>query len=459
LTGCSELHCIANAKFIVAAVEHCEYGSAFIQFLKRLNDKRRIGNLFFDEVDQLLHGNKPDYRPCLSSFWSFRSRLISIGIQMPLVGLTATLRQCDVSKLSELISGIPNSLMPVFRRSCFRPSITFEMLWANSDSDAQQLCRDTSLAHAASVGKTIVFATSLHEVNSLAADMKCQAIISGVEFDVERFDASKIIAASSCAGHGLDLRAISLVSILGVPFDAETCVQWAGRIREFGAVKIFLNERRVNSIAKLQDRRGELARVFLEKKGMDPHQACCNLIDCETGSSSQQQTQAVVKNVQISALNLEPVVDLKYHLLAFISSIPTECCKVCYILGDRSGNFCGVVCRKFSGLCIKCFDRHSSRDCTRPRFTMPGRGLCYKCFLPFEKGIGPDLHSGYIGAHCTSPMCDVLPRVAAILFHSKSIFIPQRLHGDFQAFVAWVAAVEKDSGLYGILKLLKALVP
>jgi hypothetical protein len=55
-------------------------------------------------------------------------------------------------------------------------------------------------------------------------------------------------------------------------------------------------------------------------------------------------------------------------------------------------------------------------------------------------------------------MCDVLPRVAAILFHSKSIYIPQSLHGDFQAFLSWAAAVDKDSGLCGILKLLKALM-
>jgi hypothetical protein len=494
LNECSELHCIANAKFIVVAIEHCEYNSAFIHFLQRFNTQRRIGRLFFDEIDQLLHAESPDYRRCLSTFWSFRSRLISMGIQVPLVGLTATLRQCDVSNLRELITGIPG-MMPVFRRSCFRSSISFEMVWTDSDPKAQQLCSDASSAHAEIVGRrdtTIVFATNLNAVQSLAAAMNCQAVTSGVLLDAAIFEKSRVIAASSCAGHGLHITDVTMVSVLGVPFDAETLLQWAGRIRESGSVKIFLNEKHVTSLSRRQDRRGELARVFLQNKGLDPQQACCSLIDCckDAGSSmlaafstqEHQKASAQMRHVETSAggtgpesnntqqtqigtiasiLNIDNVIDLKYQILSFLSSIPASSCKVCHLLGDRTGgNSCGDVCRKFSGLCIRCFGRHSYRDCKKPRFAMPVRGLCYKCFLPFEKGIGPDMHAGRdIGARCTTSMCDILPRLAAILFYSNSVHIPQTLHGDFQGFLSWAGSVDKKSGVPGILKLLKALMP
>jgi hypothetical protein len=493
LIECSELHCIANAKFIVVAVEHCEYNSQFIQFLQRLNAKRRIGRIFFDEIHQLLQASSPNYRRCLSTFWSFRCRLFSMGIQAPLVGLTATLRQCDVSNLHEFIVGTPGT-MPVFRRSCFRPSITFEMVWTDSDSGAQQLCTDASLEHAGMVGrrdKTIVFATNLNTVQSLAAAMNCQAVTSGIQLDFALFEKSRVIAASSCAGHGLDIGDVTMISVLGPPFDAETLLQWAGRIRESGLVKIFLNEKLVISLSRRQDRRGELSRALLANKGKDPQRACCSLIDCskDAGYSmlaaistqehikdgAQKQVPMLAQRVGLefestqqkhvgtiaSGLHINNVVDMKYEILAFLSSIPASSCKVCYLVGDRTGgSSCGVICRKFSGLCIRCFGRHSFRDCKNPRFSIPVTGLCYKCLLPFEKGIGPDMHSGRpIGSQCTTSMCDILPRVAAILFHSKSVHIPQHLHEDFQEFLSWAGSVDKTSGVFGILKLLKALMP
>ena len=456
LQGCSETHCIQNAQIIVVAIEHCEYNSAFVQFLRRLDQKQHIGRIFVDEVHHLLQADNPEFRKCLGNFWSFRSRLVDLSITAPIVGLTATLRQCDVQKLCSLFTGILRQ-MPIFRRSCYRESITMEIIWASNDLEVEQKCSQTSLNDAQTTGKTIVFATSLDAVNALARAMKCQAVTSGIPLDVAEFETNRLFAASSCAGHGLDLKAIKVVAISGVPFDVETLLQWAGRIRESGHVKIYLNEKLVTALSRSDDRRGELARVFLEHKGKrnDLQKECCQLIDgCEEVALTQQ-TQAVQSSL---VFDLQDVVKIKINLLACIASVPSGCCKVCFILGDRSGSECGYVCRKFAGICVRCFQKHSLKDCKNGRFQMPGKSLCYKCFLPFGKGIGPDMHPGDIGGQCSTSMCDVLPRVAFILFYSRSALIPSKLHGDLRMFSIWLSTMDSDTRLFGILKLLKAIM-
>jgi superfamily II DNA helicase RecQ len=245
--SCSEEYCIQNAKKIVVAIEHCEYNSAFIYFLTRLNERRRITKFFVDEVHHLLQAGNPEFRRCLGNFWTFRSRLVELNIRAQVVGLTATLRNCDVEQLCKLMTGISRQ-MPIFRRSCYRSSITMELIWAHGDAEAQKKCVESSLMDA-QIGKTIVFSTTLNIVNSVASELRCQAVTSGISLDAAAFEATNLISASSCAGHGLDLKDIMIVAILGVPFDVETLLQWAGRIRKTGKVKIFLNETtRVNRV-------------------------------------------------------------------------------------------------------------------------------------------------------------------------------------------------------------------
>ena len=477
--SCSEEYCIQNAKKIVVAIEHCEYNSAFIYFLTRLNERRRITKFFVDEVHHLLQAGNPEFRRCLGNFWTFRSRLVELNIRAQVVGLTATLRNCDVQLLCQLLTGIFQP-MPIFRRSCYRSSITMELIWAHGDAEAQKKCVESSLMDA-QIGKTIVFSTTLNIVNSVASELRCQAVTSGISLDAAAFEATNLISASSCAGHGLDLKDIMIVAILGVPFDVETLLQWAGRIRKTGKVKIFLNETLVKALSRRQDRRGELARVFLEnkEKGTDLQRECCDLIDhCGQVRSSpiqgfEEQSYAASlvtvleksgrDNTQSSkepslVFGLKDVVNLKHQLLAFMASIPSDYCSVCYILGVRSGSECGTTCRKFAGICIRCFQKHSYKDCKNNRFAMPGNSLCYKCFLPFQKGIGPDLHPCEIGPHCTTSMCDVLPRVVFILYHSNSVHIPSNLHGCCHKFLEWLATMDRQSGLFGILTLLKQVM-
>lgn len=546
LSTCSEAHCFANARIIVVAIEHCEYNSPFVHFLKRLHGTKRIGRLFFDEVHQLLQADKPDFRPCLGKFWAFRSGLAQMQIHAPLVGLTATLRQTDEQELCQLLTGISQT-MPVFRRSCYRPNITMEIIWADNDVDAEKLCTESSKEDAQTVGKTMVFGTTLDAVYRMAAKMGCQAVTSGIPLDVDSFTKTKLIVASSCAGHGLDDKDVKNVSINGVPFDAETLIQWAGRIRLSGCVKLFLNKKLVLALSGRDGRRAELARIFVKNqhKVGDLQRECCQSIDyceddkvmpshstviecnlltstpaasafllsqvseekritdpvtrspgnlsfmsqvsCERRNAelvtrspgtlslmsqvSEKRKEAYIspqlhvekstQEKQVSSVvlfGLQDVADIKQRLLAFIASIPVGCCKICYILGIRSGSTCGLVCRKFSGICIRCFQKHSFQDCKNARFSMPGKALCYKCFLPFEKGIGPDMHSGDIGAHCSTPMCDVMSRVAIILFYSNSIHIPSSLHGHFPQFLTWLGTMDKGTGFHGILKLMKSLM-
>ena len=89
------------------------------------------------------------------------------------------------------------------------------------------------------------------------------------------------MVASSCAGHGLDMKDIYAVYILGVPFDVETLLQWAGRIRQSGFVKLFLNKRMVVSLSRRDDRRGELAKVLVEAEEHSLQEACCSVLDQE----------------------------------------------------------------------------------------------------------------------------------------------------------------------------------
>jgi hypothetical protein len=279
LVDCSDARCIAQASFIVTAIEHCEYNSAFIQFIKEINERRGISKIFVDEVHHLLEADKADFRPCLGAFWTFRNRLKTEGIHALVVGLTATLRSIDIPRLTELISG-SHGTMPNFRRSCYRSSIQFQVGWTQSDSDAQEMCIKETLA-LDEKGKVIVFGTTIDIVTLLAQRMDCQAVTSGVSIDFGRFDKKRITVASSCAGHGLDMKDIYAVNILGVPFDAETLLQWAGRIRKSGFVKLFLNRRLVASLSRRNDRRGELAKVIVEAAENNIQDACCRLLDGE----------------------------------------------------------------------------------------------------------------------------------------------------------------------------------
>ena len=279
LVDCSDARCIAQASFIVTAIEHCEYNSAFIQFIKEINESRGISKIFVDEVHHLLEADKADFRPRLGAFWTFRNRLKAVGVHALVVGLTATLRSIDIPRLTELISG-SHGTMPNFRRSCYRSSVQFQVGWTQSDSDAQEMCIKETLA-LDEKGKVIVFGTTIDIVTLLAQRMDCQAVTSGVSIDFGRFDKKRIIVASSCAGHGLDMKDIYAVNILGVPFDAETLLQWAGRIRKSGFVKLFLNRRLVASLSRRNDRRGELAKVIVEAAENNIQDACCRLLDGE----------------------------------------------------------------------------------------------------------------------------------------------------------------------------------
>jgi hypothetical protein len=154
------------------------------------------------------------------------------------------------------------------------------------DSDAQELCIKESLS-LTEKGNVLVFATTVDIVNLLGQRMECQAVTSGIAIDFDRFDKKKIMVASSCAGHGLDLKDIYAVNILGVPFDAETLIQWAGRIRKSGFVKLYLNRRLVESLSRRDDRRGELAKVLVNTGGTNLQEACCRIIDEESELKEQ----------------------------------------------------------------------------------------------------------------------------------------------------------------------------
>jgi hypothetical protein len=50
-----------------------------------------------------------------------------------------------------------------------------------------------------------------------------------------------------------------------------------------------------------------------------------------------------------AAGDLEQLFGLKVRINSFFASIPDQCCKVCYLLGERKPSSCGAVCNKFAG--------------------------------------------------------------------------------------------------------------
>jgi hypothetical protein len=88
------------------------------------------------------------------------------------------------------------------------------------------------------------------------------------------------------------MKDIYAANILGVPFDAETLLQWAGRIRKSGFVKLFLNRRLVVSLSTRIDRRGELAKTLLEAAENNIQEICCRLLDgeCELKDQGMEVT-------------------------------------------------------------------------------------------------------------------------------------------------------------------------
>lgn len=82
-----------------------------------------------------------------------------------------------------------------------------------------------------------------------------------------------------------------------------------------------------------------------------------------TGVTSTQQTQEKatlpghhriaqgrLTAVNCTVVDLDKLFDLKVRINSFFASIPEQCCKVCYILGERTTSACGAVCKKFSGV-------------------------------------------------------------------------------------------------------------
>jgi hypothetical protein len=50
--------------------------------------------------------------------------------------------------------------------------------------------------------------------------------------------------------------------------------------------------------------------------------------------------------------HLDRLFGLKVKIHSFFASIPDQCCKVCYMLGERTTSTCGSVCRKFAGIIL-----------------------------------------------------------------------------------------------------------
>jgi hypothetical protein len=53
-----------------------------------------------------------------------------------------------------------------------------------------------------------------------------------------------------------------------------------------------------------------------------------------------------------AVVELEQLFDLKVRIKSFFASIPDQCCKVCYMLGERKTSACGAVCKKFAGVIL-----------------------------------------------------------------------------------------------------------
>ena len=52
--------------------------------------------------------------------------------------------------------------------------------------------------------------------------------------------AANVLVGTACAGTGVDIGSVALVVVVGLPFNIEVLLQWAGRLRNDGTIVVIV---------------------------------------------------------------------------------------------------------------------------------------------------------------------------------------------------------------------------
>ena len=63
--------------------------------------------------------------------------------------------------------------------------------------------------------------------------------------------AADILVGTACAGTGLDIGAVALVLVLGLPYTTELLLQWAGRLRADGTIVVIVPRTHMHQATEL----------------------------------------------------------------------------------------------------------------------------------------------------------------------------------------------------------------
>ena len=176
---------IATARF---AVIPYEAATEVHGFLSALNENRRLGPIWIDEVrtpnnDNNLRvtctqvhvlGSKGRFRDAFDDFWNIGANLSLKGINAKFIGLTATLRDEDVRDVMHRIS-LDNIVL--FRKSCRLSNLEWEFKVSQSEIAAVSQATTLAAFSADSGQKVIVITTSISLCEAVGSEV--QKIFSG----------------------------------------------------------------------------------------------------------------------------------------------------------------------------------------------------------------------------------------------------------------------------------------
>ena len=331
---------------VVAAFEHAD--QRLNLWLERLIHYGRLGYCFVDEADVLLH----TYR-AFNHFWTLAKSNSNVIIK----AMTATLRADDELQLATML-GVDH--LEVLRMPSHRSDIQLILQVASSPLEMCNCLWDfiAGLPHA----RIIIFCMTIKEAEELA-----EALVKFYPSETtlhhskstEQRAPGRIIVATSCFGHGLNIDGLSHVVVLRSCWSVEGFIQAMGRLRQPGSCTVVTT---VSALQKLSHgenlHAAELAKVLLDER-CDPDRCMtrlCSILDVPCNPFTSRPQRAAFR----FELFLYHCQRLQSRLAEIIGSQPG--CSICFILGRiDAGGHTKKDCPIAKALCNKCYKMGHNR--------------------------------------------------------------------------------------------------
>jgi hypothetical protein len=271
--------------------------------------------------------------------------------------MTATLRADDELQLATML-GVDH--LEVLRMPSHRSDIQLILQVASSPLEMCNCLWDfiAGLPHA----RIIIFCMTIKEAEELA-----EALVKFYPSETtlhhskstEQRAPGRIIVATSCFGHGLNIDGLSHVVVLRSCWSVEGFIQAMGRLRQPGSCTVVTT---VSALQKLSHgenlHAAELAKVLLDER-CDPERCMtrlCSILDVPCNPITSRPQRAAFR----FELFLYHCQRLQSQLAEIIGSQPG--CSICFILGRiDAGGHTKKDCPIAKALCNKCYKMGHNR--------------------------------------------------------------------------------------------------